>query len=263
MANNRLEFALARQTRTGEAPLLAIPRDVRGRTRMSNGVGNQSMRTSLMIAIAAAVSAMAPGFAFGAEKTPTAFVGSFVKIVSIECESGDATDAETGEAVVVLCMDALYQATYRVERVLEGKLVTDSEVTFNVADHYGFPKFAERKRALIFLDEHDGNYYHIKYQWVPAFRTSEGDFAQCGCEAEDENEDLQKAPESSPDCRLLSFSPAVTRDLTHSSQYVIDKLRTDLDYKIRGDRAECVRGILVEDVYKRLRPELMENINAR
>ena len=221
---------------------------------------DQNMRTTLIIVTAAAVSAMAPGLAFGAEKTPAAFVGSFVKIADIECESSDTTDAETGEAVVMICMDALYQATYRVERVLEGKLVTGSEVTFSVADHYGFPKFAEQKRALIFLDEHEGGYYHIKYRWVPAFRTNEGGFAQCGCDVEDENEE---APESSPDYKLLSFSPAVTRDLTHSSQYVIDKLRARLDYKIRGNRAECVRGVLVEDVYKRLRPELVEDINAR
>lgn len=221
------------------------------------------MRTTLIIVIAAAVSVMGQGFAFGAEKTPTAFVGSFVKITEIECDTSNTTDAETGEAVAVICLDALYQATYRVEKVLEGKLVTDSEVTFNVADHYGFPKFAERKHALIFLDEHDGNYYHIKYQWVPAFRTNDGDFAQCGCNVGGESEDLREVSESSPDCRLLSFSPAVTRDLTHSSQYVIDKLRARLDYKIRGNRAECVRGILVEDVYKRLRPELVENINAR
>jgi hypothetical protein len=220
------------------------------------------MRTTFMIIIAAAVSVIGPGFAFGAEKTPTAFVGSFVKIEKIACGSGDTTNAETGETVVVLCMDALFQATYRVERVLEGKLVTDSEVTFTVADHYGFPKFAEQKRALIFLDEHDGSYYHIKYQWVPAFRTNEGDFAQCGCDAESGDVDLQRTPVYSPDCRSLSFSPAVTRDLTHSSQYVIDKLRAGLDYKIQGNHAECVRGILVEDVYKRLRPELVDGINA-
>ena len=216
------------------------------------------MRTALIIIIAAAVSVVMPSFCFGAEKTPTAFVGSFVKIASIKCESGDTTDAKTGEAVVVLCMDALFQATYRVEKVLEGKLVTDSEVTFTVADHYGFPKFAEQKRALIFLDEHDGRYHHIKYQWVPAYRTNEGDFAQCGCDAEATNDDRQEVPS---DCRLLSFSPAVTRDLTHSSQYVIDKLRAGLDYKIQGNHAECVRGVLVEDVYRRLRPELVEDIN--
>ena len=102
------------------------------------------MRTALIIIIAAAVSVVMPSFCFGAEKTPTAFVGSFVKIANIKCESGDTTDAKTGEAVVVLCMDALFQATYRVEKVLEGKLVTDSEVTVTVADHYGFPKFDRR-----------------------------------------------------------------------------------------------------------------------
>lgn len=222
------------------------------------------MRTELVTIIAAAVSVVKPSFCFGAEKTPTAFVGSFVEIENIKCESDDTTDAETGEAVVVLCMDALFQATYRVEKVLEGKLVTGSEVTFTVADHYGFPKFAEQKRALIFLEQHGGSYYHIKYQWVPAYRTSEGDFAQCGCDSEDENQDFQEIPASSfADCRLLSFSPAVTQDLTHSSQYVIDKLRAGLDYKVQGNHAECVRGILVKDAYKRLRPELMEDINAR
>jgi hypothetical protein len=219
------------------------------------------MRTTLIINIAAAVSLAVPSFCFGAEKTPTAFVGSFVEIAKIECQSGNTTDATTGEAVMMICIDELFQATYRVEQVLEGKLVTGSKVTFTVADHYGFPKFAEQKRALIFLDEHEGRYYHVKYQWVAAYRTNDGEFAKCGCE-EDAEEDLQETGASAADCRTLSFSPAVTRDLTHSSQYVIDQLRAGLDYKLQGNSAECIRGILVEDVYRRLRPGLMEDINA-
>jgi hypothetical protein len=43
---------------------------------------------------------------------------------------------------------------------------------------------------------------------------------------------------------------------------VIDQLRAGLDYKLQGNSAECIRGILVEDVYRRLRPGLMEDINA-
>jgi hypothetical protein len=202
----------------------------------------------------AAVLLTFSGVAVGSEKTPTAFVGSFVKIVKVECKSGEATDASTGEAVILLCMDSVFRATYRVEQVLEGKLVTGTEVTFKVADHYGFPKFAEQKRALIFLGEHEGGYYHIKYQWEPAYRTNDGEFAQCGCDEEEEGEAL--------DCRSLSFSPVVTEDLTHVSQYVIDKRRASLDYKVEGNKAVCMRGVLVSDVYKRRRPELVEDLNA-
>lgn len=217
------------------------------------------MRTRLIVAVAAAVTAAAPGFT--AEQAPTAFVGSLVEIAKIDCRSDETIDATTGQVAIVICMDEMFRATYRVEQVLEGKLVAGANVTFSVADHFGFPKFAEQKRALIFLGELDGSYYHIKYKWGEAYRTTDGDFAQCGCDEEVAAEDLEEAPGSSSDCRVLSFSPAVTRDLTHASQYFIDNLRAGLDYKIQGNHAECMRGLLIEDVYKRRRPELMEYLN--
>jgi hypothetical protein len=124
------------------------------KARLERSISEKNMRTALFIILAAAVCAGMPGFCLGAEQVPTAFVGSFVGIAKIECES-------------------------------------------------------------------------------------------------------------SPDCRSLSFSPAVIQDLTHSSRYVIDKLQAGLDYKVQGNRAECMRGILVEDMYKRLRPELVEDLNAR
>jgi hypothetical protein len=219
----------------------------------------KNMRTRLIVAVAAAVTAATPGFA--AEQTPTAFVGSLVEIAKIDCESDETVDAKTGHVAIIVCMDEMFRATYRVEQVLEGKLVAGLNVTFSVADHFGFPRFAEQKRALIYLGEHEGSYYHIKYKWGEAYRTTDGDFARCGCDEEPDAQDLEEAPGSSSDCRVLSFSPAVTRDLTHASRYFIDNLRAALDYKIQGNHAECVRGLLVEDVYKRRRPDLMEYLN--
>lgn len=199
---------------------------------------------------------------FSAERTPTAFVGSFIDIAELDCESNETIDAETGETLEVICMDALYSATYRVEKVLEGDLVTGQQVTFTVADHYGFPKFAEQRRALIFLGEHQGSYYHVKYQWAPAFQTSDGQFAQCGCVmGTDEDGDTPVGAEVQ--CRYLSFSPPVVLDLTHASNYVIEKIRAGKDYTMQHDRAECARGILVQDIYQRLRPDLMDELNAR
>jgi len=213
--------------------------------------------------IATTVLAFGTSTTFGAQSTPTAFVGSLISIAEIECESGDTVDPATGDILTTICMDALYQATYRVEKVLEGKLIVGSEVTFSVADHYGFPKFAEQKRALLFLAEHQGRYFHIKYQWVPVYRTNEGDFAQCGCDTGDDSEESQSNRNVHSGCRALSFSPAVTQDLTHSSQYFIDKIRSEADYRIEGNHAVCARGVGVENVYRQLRPHLMEVINAR
>lgn len=199
---------------------------------------------------------------FAAERTPTAFVGSFIDITELDCESGETIDTETGETLEVICMDALYSATYRVEKVLEGNLVTGEQVTFTVADHYGFPKFAEQRRAVIFLAEHEGSYYHIKYQWAPAFQTSDGQFAQCGCDLGTDEED--ETPEGAGvECRSLSFSPPVVLDLRHASNYVIEKVRAGKDYRMQLGRAECARGILVQDIYQRLRPDLVEELNAR
>jgi hypothetical protein len=214
------------------------------------------------IAIAAVGFLVAAGVD-AAQVTPIAFVGRFVDIKEVGCDSGDTVDEITGEPVIVICMDSVYEVRYQIEKVLEGNLMAGAEVKFQAADHYGFPAFAEQRRALIYLQQYKDGYWHVKYQWNEAYATNDGDFARCGCGARDYYDTDDDDTVLAKDCRSISFSPPVTRDLTHVSKYVIDSLRASLDYQVRGDRAYCVRGVLVEDLYRQERPDLIESLNAK
>lgn len=214
----------------------------------------------------AAAGALACGLAAGALAaesnllTPTAFVGTYVSDREIDCQGEDPIETEEGSQLIVMCMDSVWEMTYDVEKVLEGSLMAGSRVTFTAADHYGYPGFAEHKRALIYLGRSGDNYYHIKYAWNPAYRTVDGDFADCGCPKADET-GVRKDPGDTAVCRNVAFSPPVKRDLSHLSKHAIDEMRASLDYQIKGEEALCVRGVYVEDVYREERPELLEQLN--
>jgi hypothetical protein len=97
---------------------------------------------ALLLSVVALLFAAPASDAGAAEADRLAFVGTFLQIEQIPCDSGEFVDADTGEARLFICMDALFRARYRVEHVLEGDLHRGSEVDFQIADHSGFPPMA-------------------------------------------------------------------------------------------------------------------------
>lgn len=73
-------------------------------------------------------------------------------------------------------MDAKFLAKYKIlERVCGN--YSGNTIEFIVYDHYGRPSFEDYKTVMLYVSEHEGKYYHEKYQFDPLYKTKDGRWA--------------------------------------------------------------------------------------
>jgi hypothetical protein len=204
--------------------------------------------------------------AAASERSPIAFVGSVLDWRELPCES----QAQASERMARACRESRFEASYRVEQVLEGEINRGSELRFVVADHYGTPRFAQFRSVVLFLYLDAGELRHLPYEWAPAYLTSTGRYADCGC-SEFAEGGLTGHPQlqgrldwpGESACRELIFVPRVAVDLSHASPQRIAEFHADPDYRVSSHWADCVRGLYVEDLYELRRPMLIERLLSR
>jgi len=72
--------------------------------------------------------------------------------------------------------DERFLAKYRVLEPFRGTY-RGTEIEFTIFDHYGTPPFSKYKYVLLYVELHDGHYYHSKYQYSPLYKTKSGKWA--------------------------------------------------------------------------------------
>jgi hypothetical protein len=174
-----------------------------------------------------------------------AMVGRLVSIKELPnpCESRKAP-ADPSSTCIFL--DALYEAKYEVTEVLSGH-AGGPEITFRIADHYGFPRFAHYRNALLFISlGSEGNYLE-KYQGYPVHRTTGGTWASCG---DPYNEFADKPARG---LQTIDFAD----DLGIVGDFSEEGMRErfpDVKYlDVSGGRIRCRRGIPLTELYERVR----------
>lgn len=203
---------------------------------------------------------MSSAVAEDAEQTEQT-VGTFVfvgELISIE-ELPDPCEQKQKETGVLSCinMDALYRARYRVVLPVAGTY-SDTEITFGIADHYGFPPFAYTRNALLFVGLYeDGPWLH-KYQAIAVHRTSGGQWASCGeVEYREKNDpapsllrslDYETGIEPAGNANDPGWIKLVSRWKEYGRQ----------DYEMKNGRILCKRGILLPDAYEIVRNGVMK-----
>jgi len=212
---------------------------------------------SMLIGLLAVYGAALPAAAEPAEERTVetlVFVGELISIepMANPCEEESKRTGTLG----CIIMDELYRARYRVVQPVAGT-TADTEVTFQVADHYGFPAFANTPRALLFVAvTDDGNWLH-KYQGIPMHRTTDGRWAACG-EVEHRRVDDALSPRAKP---LTFAEPIARRDAVPREAWKRMlpwwKERADT-YLITDGQVRCLKGIPVQQVYEIVRQGVMK-----
>lgn len=215
-------------------------------------------------AMAFALSLLWPGWLLAGETSGAveliAFVGRPVAFEEVECESHSTIAPQSGHELVSICMDAVYRMTYVVEEPIEGGLLPGSTVTFQASDHYGFPPFANQARALLYLGRVGDQLFHMKYQWDEVFRTANGVFSTCGCQAVTGEDDIPGASVQALACQEYHFVPAVAFDLRHLSTFGRKKYEDNSAMNVDGSWATCVRGVRSLEMVKARKPELLKEL---
>lgn len=166
------------------------------------------------------------------------FVGEKIEVVPFEPET------EEGEVL----MDASFKAKYRVIQKIYGKYDKDI-IEFEVYDHYGIPPFSKYKDVLLFVSEYEGKLYHEKYQFFDVYKTKDGRWASCG------------DPYRFDDYHRKNIK-AINLEFEESLIFNLDEYKKDYRpdfvkeffkspyFKITGNKAECIKGVFVEDLFR-------------
>lgn len=182
------------------------------------------------------------------------FVGELISIepMANPCEEESKRTGTLG----CIIMDELYRARYRVVQPVAGT-AANTEVAFQVADHYGFPAFANTPHALLFVAvTGDGNWLH-KYQGIPMHRTTEGRWAACG-EVDHRRIDDALSPRAKP---LAFAEPIARRDAVPRATWerMLPRWKERPDtYRITQEELHCLKGIPVQDTYEIVRQGVMK-----
>ncbi len=211
----------------------------------------------VLIGILAVFGAALPAVAEPADERAVetlVFVGELISMEPMPdpCEEERKRTGTPG----CIFMDDLYRARYRVVQPVAGT-TANTEVTFQVADHYGFPAFANTPHALLFVAvTDDGNWLH-KYQGVPMHRTAEGQWAACG---EVDRRGVDKA--LSHRAKPLTFAEPIARREA-VTQEVWDRMlpwwKESADtYRITDGQVRCLKGTPVQEAYEIVRQGVMK-----
>lgn len=204
-----------------------------------------------------AVFAMAPPAFADPAQARTAETRVFVgELIAIEPMANPCEEERkrTGSASCIV-MDELYRARYRVVQPVAGT-TANTEITFQVADHYGFPAFARTPHALLFVAVTDDGHWLHKYQGVPMHRTTDGQWAACG-EVDRRGVDKALAHRAKP---LAFAEPIARREAVPQDAWkrMLPWWKEHADtYRVAKGHVHCLKGIPVREAYEIVRQGVM------
>lgn len=192
-----------------------------------------------------------------------AFVGRKIRINEFDPAEGAPEPSDEDFEEEIMYLDVGFKARYRILELVHGDFEGDI-VDFKVYDHYGFPEFAKRDIALIYLTEYDGALYHSKYQYDEVYPTRDSRYAGCG----DPYQNLVNAEElDHRPLQEIRFSPQVVFRISdfltseeendYLSQDEIKAINDEVNawlsapaFKLEGDRATCKMGVYTDELFR-------------
>lgn len=187
------------------------------------------------------------------------FVGKFLDIKELpdQCPSTQPVEDAGGEAdgerelgAVCIQFDALYEARYEVVDGLVGSRFP-RELSFRIADHYGFPAFAEYRYALLFVQVGPEGAWLEKYQGYPVHRTVGGSWAACG-------NPFPSADDTAPaSLRSIDFVDDLGMVGEFSTAGLERRFIDERYLSIVNGRIRCRMGVTIEDLYEAVRTGVM------
>ena len=211
---------------------------------MLGGKGSTNPKGSIMPRplVLALLLVIAPLLSTTASAEPPADVVAMVgRLVSIKelPNSCARIDAST-----CIYLAARYEAKYAVVDALSGS-AGGPEMVFRIADHYGFPRFANYRHALLFVThDPDGDYLQEGYA---VHRTKNGSWATCG---DPYNEFLGDPAQG---LRSIDFADDLGIVGDFSEEGIKERFPDAKYLDISNGHIRCRRGVPVTDLYERVR----------
>jgi hypothetical protein len=198
--------------------------------------------------------ALSPATAAGNKSEPTvvAFIGTLISIKELpdQCPHVHTPIKPTRTGPVCIQLDSLYEARYEITEVLGGS-IHSKEITFKIADHYGFPHFTEYQHALLFVDISPTENWLEKYRGYPVYRTSDNAWASCG----NPYDELDgKAPRH---LRPITFANDFGIVGQFSREGIANRFFDSKYMVVEGDKISCHSGVYAADLYEMVRSDVV------
>ncbi len=111
-----------------------------------------------------------------------AFIGKKIFVEERNLKTTMMIEDGSGNLVerVMPNFDSRYEARYRILDWIVEPESPRPEIDFTAYDHYSNPRFPKVETPLLFLEKHDGQWFHSKYLFYDVSKTTDGDWAICG-----------------------------------------------------------------------------------
>lgn len=142
--------------------------------------------------------------------------------------------------------DSQFLARYEILELYRGSYEGD-QIEFTVFDHYGVPPFSKYEHVLLYLEKHDGHFYHAKYMYSPLYKTKDGRWAgpyDSYDYTHPNNESTTIKPEK------IDFIDVVTIDVSEYEKDYIDRYFPAPYYEIQENKAVAIYGNYLDELFK-------------
>lgn len=162
------------------------------------------------------------------------FVGEKISLERVAPKAGERS------------LDQRFLAKYRVLEPFRGTY-KGTEIEFTVFDHYGIPPFSKYRYVLLYVELHDGHYYHSKYQYSPLYKTKSGKWAGPYATYDYQHE-YNKRTTIRPE--IIEFTEPVVFDIPSTLTANDAKAWYPAPfYKIEGNKAIAEYGNYVDELF--------------
>jgi len=161
------------------------------------------------------------------------FVGEKISVTPVPPKDGE------------ILFDEQFLARYRVIEPYRGSY-DGTEIEFKVYDHYGVPPFASFQHVLLFVELHDGKYYHAKYQFSPLFKTKDGRWA-APYDADDYGHEYNRQTAIKPE--VIDFLNSVELDVSRYEKGDLEKWFPKPYFRVKGGKAIAIYGNYVPELF--------------
>jgi hypothetical protein len=171
---------------------------------------------------------------FGSENSKYfVFVGEKISVTAVPPKEGEFP------------FNKRFLARYRIVEPYRGSY-NGKEIEFTVYDHYGSPAFANYQHVLLYVELHEGKYYHAKYQFSPLYRTKDGRWAGA-YDAYDYGHEYNRGTAIKPE--VIDFLKPVVFDISRDKGVAIEKWFPEPYFRIEGGKAIAVYGNYVPELF--------------
>lgn len=142
-------------------------------------------------------------------------------------------------------LDSKFLATYEILEPYRGTYEGNS-IKFTVYDHYGMPQFSLYEHVLLYVEKHDDQYFHSKYQFTPLYKDINGKWA--GTYASyDYGHVYNKNTLIKP--VKIEFNAPIAIDISEYDKGHIVNIFPEPYYRIKSKKAIAVYGNYVDELF--------------